>query len=126
MPEANGADVSAALVQTRLVHALSLYSLKTTLPVAAGGFRVAVSDSVAVQVIVPDDDVDTVTSWFAIVRTQSDGSELGSCDGYEHVLSRFALLRAERPRAFAMAVISHVACVSAESNGPDTELVIVQ
>jgi len=64
-------------------HAASLNSWNTTEPVAELGVTVALSSSVAVQLMDPTflESVARVTSTLAIVTTQSDGSEFGSCDG---------------------------------------------
>ena len=77
-----------ALTHWDTVQQESCQRLKTTLPVAPIGVMVAVSFSVADQVAVPDDSVPTDVFTLVIVTTQSEGSELGSCDGYEQELSR--------------------------------------
>ena len=84
------------------------------------------SVKVASHVIVPSDVVLRLTSTFAgASSTQSDGSEFGSRDGYEHVLSRFDPASAGTSgfTAVESAVILHTICVSVPPNWPGAPVV---
>src|SRR6185503_553333 len=77
----------------------------------------------------PSDAVSSVTDDSATVsKTQSEGSEFGSRDGYEHVLMRFAPARSvtSGSSAIEIAVMSQTICVSAESNCPGADAVSMQ
>ncbi len=58
------------------------------------------------------------------VKTQSEGSELGSWDGYEQVLIRVMPEMTTLLRSRAIWLMLQVACVSAASNWPVTGFVI--
>ena len=109
-----------------MVQSASEYRLNTTEP-TADGLTVAESVRVAENVAEPPGVVlvsVTVGGW--MVRTQSDGSELGSRLGYEQVLSSVPVPNTVMPASAAIAEMLQTMSVSCASNAPAALSVTVQ
>ena len=103
-----------------------------TVPVAPVGVTVAMSLRVAVQVVDPRGTV-VIPLWIEMRTTQSDGSEFGSCDGYEQVFGsgdrhkatarhppanrKGSDLRASEARAAAVRLVQGAAVATAGADG---------